>query len=64
MPGALVAMSAECSVQCRLVVPSLIFQVAMLPSVIVGDSAGMLKFCAASEAWAGWKAASLLIDGP
>lgn len=33
------------------VVPSLIFQVAMLPSVIVGESAGMLKFCAASEAW-------------
>ena len=26
------------------VVPSLIFQVAMLPSVIVGESAGILKF--------------------
>ena len=35
----------------------MIFQVAMLPSVIVGESAGMLKFCAASEAWPGWKAA-------
>jgi hypothetical protein len=37
-------------------VPSLIFQVAILPSVIVGERAGMLKFAAASEACAGWKA--------
>jgi hypothetical protein len=33
------------------VVPSLSFQVAILPSVIVGESAGMVKFCATSEAW-------------
>lgn len=31
--------------------PSLSFQVAMLPSVMVGDSAGILKFCAANETW-------------
>ena len=30
-------------------VPSLIFQVAIFPSVIVGESAGMLKLCAASK---------------
>jgi hypothetical protein len=33
----------------------------MLPSVIVGESAGMLKLCAASEAWPGWNAAWLSI---
>jgi hypothetical protein len=38
--------------------PSLTFQVAMLPSVIVGESAGMVKFCAASEAGPAWNAAS------
>lgn len=37
-------------VQAGSVVPSLILQVAILPSVIVGESAGMLKFWAASEA--------------
>jgi hypothetical protein len=42
----------------RQPVPSLTFQVAILPSVIVGESAGMLKFCAASEAGPAWKAAS------
>lgn len=30
-------------------IPSLTFQVAILPSVMVGDKAGMEKFCAASE---------------
>ena len=30
-------------------IPSLTFQVAMFPSVIVGDMAGIVKFCAASD---------------
>jgi len=31
----------------------------MLPSVMVGESAGMLKFCAASEACPAWNATPL-----
>ncbi len=30
-------------------IPSLTFQLAMFPSVIVGDMAGMVKLCAANE---------------
>jgi len=40
----------------NVTLPSLIFHVAMLPSVMVGESAGMVKCCAASEAWPAWSA--------
>jgi len=47
--------------------PSLTFQLAMFPSVIVGDMAGIVRFCAARDFEAlrkpSWRLASSLIPG-